>query len=78
MSGRKEAIYRSGGVFAPSDFDKVFRTFCADRGLRFVDQRAKGGNLTVYANADNPKISGTLGQWGFKFERRNGVWVKDR
>lgn len=75
---QKEAIYRSGGVFAPSDFDKVFRTFCADRGLRFIDQRAKGGNLTVYANADNPKISGTLGQWGFRFERRNGVWVKDR
>lgn len=74
---QKDAIYRSGGVFAPSDFDKAFRTFCADRGLRFIDRRAEGGNLIVYANADNPKISGTLGQWGFKFERRNGVWVKD-
>lgn len=68
----------SGGVFAPREFDQLLRSFCAERDLRFVDQRATGGQLLVYANADNPKISGTLGQWGFKFERRNGVWMKDR
>lgn len=69
---------QSGGIFAPREFDQLLRSFCAERGLRFIDQRAQGGKLVVYANADNPKISGTLGQWGFKFERRNGVWMKDR
>lgn len=78
-NGRRTGLAEhSGGVFAPREFDQLLRSFCAERGLRFVDQRAKGGKLLVYANADNPKISGTLGQWGFKFERRNGVWVKDR
>lgn len=78
-SGRRTRLAeQSGGVFAPREFDKLLRGFCAERGLRLVDQRAKGGKLIVYANADNPKISGTLGQWGFKFEHRNGVWIKDR
>lgn len=75
---RTELAEQSGGIFAPREFDQLLRSFCAERGLRFIDQRAKGGKLVVYANADNPKISGTLGQWGFKFERRNCVWVKDR
>lgn len=75
---RKEPTHQLGGVFAPREFDHLFKAFCADHGLRFVDQRAKGGKLIVYVSADNPKISGTLGQWGFKFDRGSGVWMKYR
>jgi len=73
-----ETTRKSGGVFAPLDFDKLFRTFCAERGLRFVDQRQKGGKLMVFANANNPKISGTLGQWGFTYDRFIEAWTKER
>jgi hypothetical protein len=68
----------AGGVFTPNNFEHVFKSFCAERGLRFIDRRARGGQLIVYVDADNPKVSGTLGQWGFKFDRHTGVWVKDR
>lgn len=77
-SMQKGIANKSGGAFAPLDFEKAFRAFCADRGLRFIDQRPKGGKLVVFANANNPKISGTLGQWGFKFDRGAGVWTKER
>ena len=68
----------AGGVFMPNNFEHLFKSFCAERGLRFKDWRATGGKIIVHVNADNPKISGTLGQWGFKFDRRAGVWMKDR
>lgn len=68
----------TGGVFTPNNFEHLFKSFCAERGLRFIDRRAMGGKLTVYVDADNPKVSGILGQWGFKFDRRTGVWMKDR
>nr|WP_238590531.1 EH signature domain-containing protein [Nitrospira moscoviensis] len=66
-----------GGVFAPNNFEHVFRAFCAERGLRFSDRRAFGGKLVVYASGDNPKISGTLGQWGFRFDRQSTTWIKE-
>ncbi|MDC8447032.1 MAG: EH signature domain-containing protein, partial [Nitrospira sp.] len=74
---QRDATHSPGGVFAPLDFDKVFRAFCAERGLRFHDRRLMGGKLVVYASADNPKISGTLGQWGFTFDRSIGAWMKE-
>lgn len=74
---QRETTHRPGGVFAPLDFDKAFRAFCAERGLRFQDLRLMGGKLVVYASADNPKISGTLGQWGFTFDRSIGAWMKE-
>jgi hypothetical protein len=67
-----------GGVFTPSNFEHAFKAFCAERGLRYSDRRSSGGKLFVYADALNPKISGTLGQWGFVFDRRNRLWAKDR
>lgn len=73
---QRDTTRSPGGVLAPLDFDKAFRTFCADRGLRFHDRRLMGGKLVVYASADNPKISGTLGQWGFTFDRSIGAWTK--
>lgn len=72
------SVHPSGGVFTPSNFEQSFRRFCAERGLRFIDQRAEGGKLVVYADAGNPKISGTLGQWGFRFDSHNGVWTKNK
>jgi hypothetical protein len=74
---QRETTHKPGGVFAPLDFEKAFRAFCAERGLRFHDRRLMGGKLVVYASADNPKISGTLGQWGFTFDRSIGAWMKE-
>lgn len=59
------------------DFERIFKAFCANRGLRVLDQRHTHGKLIVYADADNPKVSGTLGQWGFKFDRSTCTWMKD-
>jgi hypothetical protein len=73
---RTESVHAAGGVFTPNNFQQLFRSFCAERGLRFVDNRGKGGNLIVYADAANPRISGTLGQWGFKFDSHSSVWTK--
>ena len=74
---QRDTTHSSRGVFAPLDFEKVFRAFCVERGLRFHDRRLMGGKLVVYASADNPKISGTLGQWGFTFDRSVGSWIKE-
>ena len=71
-----DSVHPSGGVFTPDNFDLLFKSFCAERGLRFIDHRAKGGSLTVYTDAVNPRISGTLGQWGFKFDNRSKAWTK--
>lgn len=73
---RRGTTHKSGGVLEPLDFDK-FRAFCAERGLRF-DERAKGGKLIVFANENNPRISRTLGQWGFTYDHFIGVWTKER
>jgi hypothetical protein len=61
----------------PENFERLLKAFCAERGLRYNDRRSSGGKLFVYADALNPKISGTLGQWGFVFDRRNRLWAKD-
>lgn len=73
----QEISRRVGRPLRDSEFERLFKAFCTDRGLRFLDERTKRGKLTVYANADNPKISGTLGQWGFKFNRNTRTWTKD-
>lgn len=66
-----------GGLSPPLEFERVFRAFCAEHGLRFQDRRLMGGKLVVYASADNQKISGTLSQWGFTFDRPIGPWTKE-
>ncbi len=58
------------------DFGRALRAFCAERGLRLQDNSARGGALIVYADSLNSKVSGTLGQWGFRYDPSNVRWVK--
>lgn len=65
-----------GGVSTPDNFEALFRNFCIERGLRYEDKRHRGSALIVYADSSNPKISGTLGQWGFRYNAAFEHWVK--
>jgi hypothetical protein len=66
----------AGGVFTPPNFPQLFKQFCNDRGLRY-DDRAPSGRLVVYTDSSNGVISGTLGQWGFTYERAHSRWVRN-
>lgn len=66
----------AGGVFTPPNFRQLFKQFCNERGLRY-DDRAPSGRLVVYTDSNNGVISGTLGQWGFTYERAQGRWVRN-
>lgn len=78
MRRRANTRQPTAGISTPSNFEHVFRKFCADRGLRFEDTRSRGGELVVYTDAKNGRVSGTLGQWGFVFDRARERWVKKR
>lgn len=65
----------AGGVFTPINFLQIFKKFCNDRGLRYIDHGPSGG-LVVHTGSNNSVISGTLGQWGFTYERDQSRWVK--
>ncbi|MGE3975954.1 MAG: EH signature domain-containing protein [Nitrospira sp.] len=75
---QRETRHKSGVGIARSDVDWEVMHFCADNGLEYSDQREKRGKFIVYADANNPKISRTLGQWGFKFDRESTHWIRDR
>ncbi len=70
------AARNRGGVFAPAEFERLFRAFCAERGLRYEDRREAGGEIRVFVDAANGRIAGTLGQWGFTYNREQRCWVK--
>ncbi|MDZ4078512.1 MULTISPECIES: EH signature domain-containing protein [Hydrocarboniphaga] len=70
------STHATGGVFAPPNFRQLFKQFCNERGLRY-DDRAPSGRLVVYTDSSNGVISGTLGQWGFTYERTHARWVKN-
>jgi hypothetical protein len=67
---------RVGGVSTPDNFNALFRNFCAERGLRYEDKRHRGGVLIVYADSSHHRISGTLGQWGFRYDAHRECWIK--
>ena len=60
----------------PQNFERAFKLFCTDHGLRYIDKRPYGGHLIIELESRDSRIAGTLEQWGFEFDSSRNRWIK--
>ena len=54
--------------------DENLRIYAARRSLKIEDLRQRNGNLWVRCDDNNPFVSKTLEDWGFKYRPGSGWW----
>ena len=53
---------------------ELLRIYAARRSLQIEDLRLRNGNLWVRCDDNNPFISKTFQDWGFKYRPGSGWW----
>lgn len=60
----------------PADVERAIKRFCLEHGLRYVDNRARNGNLIVETDDMHTMMSAKLKQWGFRYDAPRSRWIK--